>query len=225
MKGLVVFDVDGTILDSFGLFQQVVAEYSQDMGLPHPCLETIKRGYADCHNHDFKWGVSREEQEKHLIETFKLTDVWSLSGEAGKTPVLFSGVKEGLVQLKDHGHTLAIVTSKGEAALLYLLEHHGITKLFSAHRAWDDIARRGEKEKPAPDMLQSVMRDLKFVPDETVMIGDTTMDMKMGRAAQTGTIGVTWGSHQKDHLEDAGAHHIIETHFDDVVLTVGKILV
>lgn len=223
MSKLVVFDVDGTILDSLGLFQKVVAEYSKQAGLPHPCLETIKIGYADAHAHDFKWGVSREEQEKHLVNTFIMTDEWSVSGDLDKTPRLFDGVKEGLTHLKDTGHTLAIVTSKGEAPLVHLLEHHGVTNMFSAYRTWDDIKRRGEKEKPHPDMLLSVMRDLKFGTDETVMIGDTTMDVKMGRSAGTNTIGVTWGSHKKPLLEEAGAHHIIDSHFDDVVATVRKI--
>ncbi len=224
MSKLVVFDVDGTILDSLGLFQKVIAHYSKEAGLPLPCLETIKIGYSDAHAHDFKWGVSREEQVKHLINTFTMTDAWSMSGEADKTPQLFAGVKEGLVHLKDTGHTLAIVTSKSEAPLRHLLEHHGVTKYFSAHRTWDDISRRNEREKPQPDMLLSVMRDLKFGPEATVMIGDTTMDVKMGRSAQTSTIGVTWGSHSKDFLIDAGAHHIIDRHFDDVVDTVKKIL-
>ena len=121
------------------------------------------------------------------------------------------------------GHTLAIVTSKPEAPLLHLLEYHKLQDIFSAHRNWDDIARRGEKEKPEPDMLLSVMRDLKFTPDQTIMVGDTIMDVKMGRAAKTHTIGVAWGMHPVTHLNEAGAHHIADTHFKHVVSTVKRI--
>lgn len=220
MSGLVVFDVDGTILNSFGLFERVVAEYSQDKGLPHPCLDTIKSGYGDPHNHDFKWGVSREEQVAHLYATFHITDAWSLSGEPEKTPLLFDGVEESLVALKDAGHTLGIVTSKPEPPLLHLLEWHNIARLFSGHRSQTDVKRRGEREKPAPDQLQSLMRDLGFAPEQTVMIGDTSMDIRMGRAANTNTIGVTWGTHLREHLQEAGAHHIVDTHFCDVVSCV-----
>lgn len=223
MSKLVVFDVDGTILDSYTLFEKYVREYSQEQGLPQPCVTTIKRGYGNPHDHDFGWGVSREEQVRHLHATFKITDDYSMSGEAHHTPHLFDGVKEALTHLKDLRYELAIVTSKSAAPLRHLLEYHGVEKLFSAQRTYDDIHLRKEREKPEPDMLHSVMRELKFVPDETVMIGDTTMDIRMGRAADTHTIGVTWGTHPREYLTGAGAHHIIETHFDDVISTIKKI--
>ncbi len=223
MSGLIVFDVDGTILDSFGLFEKVVAEYSRDKGLPHPCLETIKFGYGDPHNHDFKWGVSREEQRAHLYAAFHMTDDWSLSGEAHKTPLLFAGVEDSLIELKDLGYTLGIVTSKPEPPLRHLLEWHNIGRLFSATRSQTDVRRRGEKEKPEPDQLQSVMRELSFAPAETVMVGDTSMDIRMGRSAATHTIGVTWGTHLRAHLEEAGAHHIVDKNFGDVTRCVRKI--
>jgi phosphoglycolate phosphatase len=222
MGKLAVFDVDGTILDSFGLYERVTLEYSREQGLPAPCLATIRRGYGDPHNHDFKWGVPRAEQITHLHATFAMVDAWSMSREADKTPLLFDGVTDGLKDLKNKGYTLAIVTSKPEAPLLHLLDHHGIRGLFSAHRAWDDIKRRGEKEKPEPDMLRSVMNELSFVAADTVMIGDTTMDIRMGRSAQARTIGVTWGTHLREDLEGAGAHHIVDTRFDDVVATIGR---
>lgn len=222
-KKLVVFDVDGTILNSWSRYEKVVLEYSSDMGLPKPCFETIKKGYGRPHDHDFGWGVDRTEQRRHLMETFFLAEKYEMSGDPRHTPELFDGVEESLVHLKDLGHTLAIITSKSEAPLLHLLEHHDIGRLFSTHRAIDDVKRRSEKEKPEPDMLHSVMRELNFAPDETAMIGDTTMDIRMGRAADTHTIGVTWGTHPKAHLLDAGAHHIVETEFNDVVPVIKKI--
>ncbi len=225
MSKLVVFDVDGTILNSFLLYEKIVEEYSKSAGLPIPCIATIKRGYGEPEKYDFKWGVSREEQRYHLFETFKIVDGISMSGKAEHTPDLFHGVEEALIHLKDIGHTLAIVTSKPEAPLLHLLAHHDIGRMFSTHRTWDDIARRGKREKPAPDMLLSVMDELGFDAGDTVMIGDTTMDIEMGRSAGTHTIGVTWGTHTREHLAEAGAHHIVETNFDDVVPIIKNIFV
>lgn len=224
MTGLVVFDVDGTFLDSYTLFEKAIAEYSREMGLPEPFYEAIRHGYSDPRSHDFRWGVSREEQFEHLVTVFNRMDEWSMSGVAERTPGLFSGVEESLLRLKDEGRTLAIVTSKPEAPLLHLLEYHRLGGIFSAHRTWDDIARRGEKEKPEPDMLLSVMKELDFAPGRTVMVGDTVMDVKMGRAANTHTIGVAWGMHPVTHLTEAGAHHIVDEHFHRVVETVRKIL-
>jgi phosphoglycolate phosphatase len=222
-KKLVVFDVDGTILNSWALYEKIVIEYSKAQGLPKPCFETIKKGYGCPHEHDFGWGVSRDEQGKHMAGTWELGEKYEMSGDPERTPPLFDGVEESLVHLKDLGHTLAIITSKPEAPLLHLLEYHDIGRLFSARRAIDDVKRRGEKEKPEPDMLHSVMRELKFGAEETVMVGDTTMDIRMGCSADAHTIGVTWGTHTKDALLGAGAHHIVETEFDDVVPVVKKI--
>jgi phosphoglycolate phosphatase len=217
MSKLIVFDVDGTFLNSQALYNKVTLEYSRAQGLPDPDLQKIRHGYGDPYAHDFGWGVSKDEQYRHMIATCVLTDTYSMSGEPHYTPELYPGVPESLAHLKGTGHTLAIITSKPEAPLLHLLDMHDVRKYFSLHRAQDDVKRRNEREKPHPDMLHSVMRELKFGPQDTVMIGDTTMDMRMGLSAGAHTIGVTWGAHPKEHLQQAGAHHIVETKFDDLV--------
>jgi len=213
----------GKRVDSFKLFEKIILEYSRDQGLPSPCFTTIARGYGSPLEHDFGWGISREEQEKHLFASFNRTNKLFMSGDPQYTPLLFTGAEETFIRLKDAGHTLAIVTSKPEDSLLYLMELYKLNRFFSTQRNYDDITRRHLREKPAPDMLQSVMQELNFVPEETVMIGDTTMDIQMGLSAGTHVIGVTWGTYLKEHLVDAGAHHIIETEFSDVELAVGKV--
>ncbi len=225
MSKLIVFDVDGTILDSYGIYEKVLAEYSRDNGLPQPRIESIRHGYGNPLEHDFGWGVSREEQVRHLNASFNLNDKYTLTGAPHYTPGLFAGVEDSLVHLKDLGHTLALITSKPETPLLHLLDHHGVRNLFSAHRTMDDIERRNEREKPEPDMLHSVMQELEFAPAETVMVGDTTMDIRMGRSAAAHTIGVTWGMHPKEHLLDAGAHHIVDAAFGNVVPVIKQIFV
>jgi len=223
MTGLIVFDVDGTILDSYTLFERAITHYSEQNNMPMPDYEAIRHGYSDPLKFDFKWGIPLEHQEKHLGSVFTLVDQWSMAGLPENTPQLFAGVEESLKRLRDEGHRLAIVTSKPEAPLLHLLELHGVGDMFEAHRTWDDIIRRGEKEKPQPDMLLSVMRELDVDPRDTVMVGDTIMDVKMGRNAKTHTIGVAWGMHPVQHLVDAGAHHIIDTPFTEIVPVVKKI--
>jgi phosphoglycolate phosphatase len=217
MSKLIVFDVDGTFLDSQSLFNDTVREYSRLQGLPDPDINAIRHGYGDPYAHDFGWGVSKDEQYRHMIEACILTDKHSMSGKPEHTPQLYAGVPETFTRLKDTGYTFAIITSKPEAPLLHLLDMHKVRHFFTAHRAIDDVHRRNEREKPQPDMLRSVMRELKFKPEDTVMIGDTTMDIRMGRSADTHTIGVTWGAHPKEHLQQAGAHHIVETKFDDLM--------
>lgn len=224
MTKLVIFDVDGTFLNSYGLYEKVVRTYSRENNLPFPCISSIKKGYGAPDAYDFKWGVPREEQKKHLHATFRMTDEWSVSGEADKTPLLFDGVIDSLTHLKDLGYTLAIVTSKPETPLLHLLEYHGIQNFFCTQRNWDDIKRRSLGEKPSPDKLHCVMRELKFSPEEAVMIGDTTMDIGAGSAAGTATIGVTWGVHDEERLLSKGAQHIVRTQFSDLVPVIKSVL-
>ncbi|MFH1158225.1 MAG: HAD-IA family hydrolase [Pseudomonadota bacterium] len=223
MSGLVVFDVDGTFLDSYGLFGKVILEYSRDQGLPPPCFSAIAHGYGAPLEHDFGWGIPREEQAKHLFASFDMTNARFMSGDPQYTPRLFPGAEESFARLKNAGHTLAIVTSKPEEPLLHLLKHYDLGKFFSAHRSHDDADRLRLRGKPAPDMLQSVMRELNFAPSTTVMVGDTTMDIQMGLSAGARAIGVTWGTHPKEHLAAAGAHHIIETGLDDLIHAVDKV--
>lgn len=217
MRKLVVFDVDGTLLDSFAMYGRAVELYSRDNGLPMPCLETIKLGYGNPYDHDFKWGVDRENQVRHLYGTFKVADAWATSGKAEYVPPLFQNVEYLLQDLSARGHELAIVTSKPSLPLAATLKHYQLDHYFCAIRTSCDVKGRGEAEKPAPDQLLSIMRDRKATPDVTVMIGDTVMDIKMGLGAQATTIGVTWGVHPRQHLVDAGAHHICDTHAGDIV--------
>jgi phosphoglycolate phosphatase len=220
MSKLIVFDVDGTFLNSQPSYNKATLEYSLAQGLPEPDVQKIWLGYGDPLAHDFGWGVDRTEQVRHLRAASEFYDRQSMSGDPRYIPALYAGVPESFIALKDLGHTLAIITSKPEAPLLHVLDAHKLRRFFATHRTSDDIRRRSEREKPHPDMLHSVMKELKFSPQDTVMIGDTTMDVRMGRSAGAHTIGVTWGAHPKEHLTDAGAHHIVEAKFNNLLHTI-----
>jgi phosphoglycolate phosphatase-like HAD superfamily hydrolase len=150
MKKLAVFDVDGTILDSITFFERMINDYSRRNGLRIPCIESLKQGYHDPLNHDFKWGLSRQEQKLHLHNAWEEADAASVAGLPGFTPALFDGAALALEELKDHGFTLAIVTSKAEAPLLRLFDEHKIGGLFSATRVWDDSAGAARRKSPSP---------------------------------------------------------------------------
>jgi phosphoglycolate phosphatase len=218
MPRLIVFDVDGTFLDSLTQFERMIRDYSARNGLQPPCFESMKRGYHDPLNHDFKWGLTREEQLHHLHAAWDETDA-----RAEEIAALFEDACETLRRLKSRGHTLAMVTAKSDTPLARTLAHHGLDSLFSARRTLEDRERRGERLKPAPDMLQSVMRELAFNPRNTAMVGDTTMDIEMGIAAGAHTIGVCWGAHDRAMLEKAGAHHIVDSGFAAVAEKVESI--
>lgn len=208
---LVVFDFDGTLVDTFDLYRKRVGEYVALHGLQYPDVEKIRRYYNKAKEHDFGFGLPLERQAEHLWGSFSWVDARTMSGEEGMVPHPYDGIHDALEAIATAGHKLAIVTARDMTSLRYILKHHRLDGFFSAYRTWEDVERRGEASKPAPDQLLSVMKEMgSFDAARTLMIGDTTMDMAMGRAAQAMALGVSWGSHPREMLEEAGAHHVVD---------------
>lgn len=112
------------------------------------------------------------------------------------TPV-FDDVANVLNALKQNGAVLAIATGKGRDGLERLLDQSQLRHFFSATRTSDDA-----QSKPSPDMLYQLLAELGVSANEAVMIGDTQIDMAMGRAANMDRIGVTMGVHNAQQLSE-----------------------
>ena len=220
MNHLVVFDFDGTLANSLPMFLDSAVEYSTTNDLPKPCLETLTYGYGHPDEHDFGWKVCKDTQREHLYNIYRMMDTIDPATELHKVPPLFDGVFETLHKLEELGHELAIVTAKPFAPLKVIIEHHDIHARFKSIRSYDDFEKRGERQKPHPDQLLSVMNEMDYSPDQTIMVGDTTMDIKMGKSAGTTAVGVTWGNHEENHLLDAGADVVLTDHFSDLLEVV-----
>jgi len=218
MSKLLVFDVDGTFLNSIHYFGQYVLEYSRKQGWGDVCVESVLLGYSDPDSYDFGWGVSKKEQKVMFHQACKSFE----ENITKNVPNLYEGAKETLIKLKDMGYSLAVVTSKSEKPLITTFEKHQLDGLFVSQRNYDDIERRGEKEKPEPDMLLSVMNELGFSNDNTIMIGDTFMDVHMGNNAGAKTIAVTWGAHSKEELEKANPTYIVGGEFSNILSLIEK---
>jgi phosphoglycolate phosphatase len=100
---------------------------------------------------------------------------------------------------------LGIATGKSRKGVDRLFEREGWAGHFITVQTSDD-----HPSKPHPAMLHAAMADAGATPDRTVMVGDTTFDMEMARAAGVGALGVAWGYHSIDELRDAGAHAVVE---------------
>ena len=189
---LVVFDWDGTLMDSTAVIVASLQAACADTGLPVPTDERsqhiIGLGLYDAMAHVLP-GVSPDVYPQ-VVERyghhFRLREP--------QTP-LFAGVEATLQELRDRGHQLAIATGKSRRGLDRVLEKTGLAPLFHATRCGEESA-----SKPAPGMLLDLMDMLGTTPDTTVMIGDTTHDLQMAVNAGVAGIGVAYGAHPREQL-------------------------
>jgi phosphoglycolate phosphatase len=144
-----------------------------------------------------------------MVATYRAT--WRLLRTRGVLEPLFPRTREVLGMLDRNGHLLGVATGKSHSGLLEVLEHHRLTALFVSFQTADR-----HPSKPHPGMLEEAMRETGSAPAETLMVGDTSFDMEMARAAGARPIGVAWGYHPPEMLEAAGAELILED-FDQLL--------
>ncbi|WDR05942.1 HAD-IA family hydrolase [Devosia rhodophyticola] len=194
---LIVFDMDGTLIDTQGLISEHMSATFAGAGLSAPTAAESRRviglslpialsRLAKSDDHEL---VSR------LVESYRNHYRASVVSDANRE-ALFPGALQALNRLRqDPTKTLGIATGKGLAGVNRILELHGLTQYFATLQTPDH-----NPSKPNPGMLLTAMDETGSGTSETIMIGDTTFDLEMGRAAGVRTIGVTWGYHEPSEL-------------------------
>jgi phosphoglycolate phosphatase len=92
-----------------------------------------------------------------------------------------------------------------------LIEHHKISAFFKTIRSAQDVVDRGYRGKPHPDKLNCVLKEMAYLPEKSIMIGDTLMDMAMAKSAGVQAVGVSWGYHDEATLRNHGADEVVNT--------------
>jgi len=194
---LIVFDWDGTLVDSTGLIAQSLQQACREIGAPVPdegsARHVIGLGLRDALR--YAAPALAEERYPELAGRYREHYV------AGEREIhLFGGVRELLDELDAAGFLLAVATGKGRAGLERALALQGLTHRFFATRCADE-----GHPKPHPDMLLHLMERAGAGPEATLMIGDTSHDLELARSAGAAAVAVTWGAHPADGLTDFGA--------------------
>jgi phosphoglycolate phosphatase len=134
------------------------------------------------------------------------------AGPDGKA-ILYPGIRDVLDRLQRDDFTLlATATGMSRRGLDRIIAQHGLERHFQSTQVADT-----HPSKPNPSMIHAALSETGVSPSHTVMIGDTSYDIQMGKSAGVGTIGVTWGNHTHEYL--AGADHIVET-ADELMCTL-----
>jgi phosphoglycolate phosphatase len=193
---LVVFDWDGTLVDSAAHIVYSIQASARDLTLPVPsdrqARHIIGLGLHDALETLFPGLPARQYPE--VAERYRYHYV---SGEA--VVCLFDGVREALTELKGRGHLLAVATGKSRRGLDRALASTGLGSLIHGSRCADEGF-----PKPHPDMLLRLLDAFGVAPEDAVMVGDTTHDLEMARAAGVDAVAVTYGAHEPEDLARAG---------------------
>ncbi|MEJ8562517.1 HAD-IA family hydrolase [Yoonia sp. GPGPB17] len=194
---LVIFDVDGTLVDSQAEIMAAMTLAFQAEGLVLPDRKTVLSivGLSLAEAFRVLCPDTDEVQRARLVEAYKASFMQLRSDNQEMGP-LFPGARDALDVLRAQDHTLlAVATGKSRRGLDKVLERHGLTGVFHSEQVADH-----HPSKPNPSMILTALNETGVPPQKAVMLGDTTYDMDMARAAGIKKIGVTWGYHAADAL-------------------------
>lgn len=206
---LVIFDVDGTLVDSQNHIVASMSTAFGTVGLPLPERETLL-GVVGL---SLPLALARlapqapESTVRTMVEAYKET--FGATRMAQDAP-LYPGAMEVLHRLRDEpGTALGIATGKSRRGLDHMMDIYGLHGMFQTTQVADD-----HPSKPHPAMLLAALDATGHSAAEAVMIGDTSYDIEMARAAGLHAIGVSWGYHRREVLQAAGAHLVIDSYAD-----------
>mgnify|MGYP001250040533 CR=1 FL=1 len=192
---LVIFDCDGTLVDSQHLIVACMNEAFAGLGRPAPSREATLSIVGLSLFEAFATLTSPDDAAiPALIEGYKNAfHVQRLKPDHAEP--LYEGVREVVDWLAGENVALGIATGKSQRGVRIVMTHHGLFDRFATIQTADDAP-----SKPHPAMIRQAMAAVGAEPADTVMIGDTTYDIDMAHAAGVAAIGVSWGYHAPDML-------------------------
>lgn len=210
---LILFDVDGTLLDSYAHISAAMEHAFSEIGLPKPAPQDVRNGI----------GLSVEEMIASLAPTLPQSVVVrvalayrkefraiAMKAENGEVSPLFEGAMDVIQALAAEDFTLlGVASGKSRAGFDRMAGAHGLEGIFHTLQLAD-----GHPSKPHPSMVQTAMAEMGVSPGQTVVVGDTSYDMLMARAAKARAIGVDWGYHRSEVLSEAGAEAVATSFVD-----------
>ena len=189
---LIVFDWDGTLMDSTAIIAASIQAACRDLDLTVPDDNTARHviglGLLQALQHavpdapDDMYEPLTQRYRHHFLSQHD-------------TIPLYDQVRETIAELHESGYQLAVATGKNRAGLDRALQSTGLGEYFHSTRTADRTV-----SKPHPAMLFEIMEELDVPPERTLMIGDTTHDLQMAINAGVDAVGLTYGAHPEDQL-------------------------
>ncbi|WP_317056227.1 HAD-IA family hydrolase [Roseovarius rhodophyticola] len=199
---LVIFDVDGTLVDSQGDIVAAMTAAFQDVDQPVPDRATILSIVGLSLDHAMaRLAPDRSAAtQARMVEGYKnaYVNLRAKTGAADSSP-LYPGARDALEFFKRQDNLLlGVATGKSRRGLDKLLEAHDLEHMFVTQQVSDH-----HPSKPHPSMIETALAETGVETQNAVMVGDTSYDMDMALAAHVGAIGVGWGYHDVSLLSSA----------------------
>ena len=204
MNRLAIFDCDGTLVDSQANICLAIEHCFAAADLPAPSRDLSRRvvGLSLVEAMQALLPEAEGSFHRHLAEGYKRAFQDLRAGGRVEEP-LYEGVAEAIDALEAAGWLLGVATGKSDRGLALCLDHHGIAGRFVTLQTADR-----HPSKPHPSMIEAALADASADPAASMMIGDTSYDMLMAKAAGVSAVGVAWGYHSSDELLASGADYI-----------------
>lgn len=216
---LAIFDVDGTLVDSRAIITASLDAAFAATGVTPPersrYLSIVGLSLIEA----MKGLVPEAGADDHerLAVAYK-ESFWKIRASGEHAEELFDGAHDLLARLRARGDVvLGIATGKSNRGVAHLIGKHGYAGWFTTIQTADD-----HPSKPHPSMIAAALAETGLPPEAAIMIGDTSYDIAMARAAGVGAAGVAWGNHTAAELAQAGAHTIasdfneLESHLESL---------
>lgn len=188
---LIVFDWDGTIIDSPAAIVDCIVDAARDTGLGAPERSRAAHSIGLGLHEALRFAVPDLPAERTAEFVAHYRRHFLVRQDSMR---LFDGMRELLAGLAA-SHTLAIATGKSRRGLERALEATGVGPCFAASRCADET-----NPKPHPAMLLELMDELEVPQEQVLMIGDTSHDLEMAKAAGVDAVAVTYGAHSEQEL-------------------------
>lgn len=201
----IIFDFDGTLADTQRGIIATAQEVLRRMGFPPaderalaatiglPLRENFTRGA----------GLSDEEADRAVVIYREIFETFAIPAIS-----LFPGVESVLATLAARGVPMAVASSRGQHSLEGLMHHLGLDRYIPLSFVFG--VETAARPKPAPDILYVILGKLGAKPEEALVVGDTTFDIEMGRAAGCFTCGVSYGNQSADQLAGAAPNYLLD---------------
>ena len=215
MNRLAIFDCDGTLVDSQHNICRAMESCFTAAGLDPPESDRTRKVVGLSLFEAMQAILPDAEPDLHgwLADRYKKAFQDLRSAGLADEP-LYDGVDELLDRLESEGWLLGVATGKSDRGLALCLEHHGLLDRFITLQTADR-----HPSKPHPSMIEQALAEAGADREASLMIGDTSYDMAMAKAAGVAAIGVAWGYHPPEELLAAGADYIANRPSDIVQIS------